>query len=207
MGITVKQATQEDAPFLARMILKSSRAGKKVGLFDFLFDLASEDEILQKLEMLAQTESKSHCHYKNFLIAQLDGENAGTLCSYEPRISNQETFLKAIKEIECCETADNILEAFYNCNFNVPKSTLMFDFMEELPGLVDVGILKALMQKSLLTARLKGYRRAQTIIEIGSLESEMLYKKLGFRVVQQKECEEYRETFGRSGIMLLEIEF
>lgn len=66
MSVTIKQAVADDAPFLAQMILKSSRAGKKVGLFDFLFDMASEEEILSKLEKLTQTESKSHCHYKNF---------------------------------------------------------------------------------------------------------------------------------------------
>ena len=83
----------------------------------------------------------------------------------------------------------------------------MFDYMEELEGFIDVGVLKALMQKSLLTARLKGYRIAQTIIEIGSLESELFYKKLGFHKVTQKECELYKEKFGRAGLMLLATEF
>lgn len=207
MGITIKQATAEDARFLAQMILKSSRAGKKVGLFDFLFQMQEEDAIIEKLEKLTQTTSKSHCHYKNFLIATIDGQNVGTLCSYEPRISNQETFIKALQEIGCCENANEILQAFYDCSFEVRKSTLMFDFMEEADSFVDVGVLKALMQKSLLSARLKGYRRAQTIIEIGSLETEMFYKKLGFSFVEQKECEDYRETFGRNGIMIFEIEF
>jgi len=79
--------------------------------------------------------------------------------------------------------------------------------MEELEGFIDVGVLKELMQKSLLTARLKGYRIAQTIIEIGSLESELFYKTLNFHVVAQKECELYQETFGRLGLMLLATEF
>lgn len=207
MDITIKQAKEEDAPFLAKMILKSSRAGKKVGLFDFLFKMQEEDAILEKLEQLTHTASKSHCHYKNFLIATIDGENVGTICSYEPRISNRETFIKALQEIDCCENADEILQAFYDCSFNIRKSTLMLDFMEESDNFIDVGVLKALMQKSLLSARLKGYRRAQTIIEIGSLEAEMFYKKLGFVFVEQKECEDYREIFGRNGVMLFEIEF
>lgn len=207
MAISVKQATEEDVTFLAQMILKSSRAGKKIGLFDFLFDMGSDDEILKKLEKLTNTTTKSHCHYKNFLIAQIDGKSVGTLCSYEPRISNKDAFIKALEEIGCCENAGDILEPFYSCSFNIRNSTLMFDFMEESDDFVDVGVLKALMQKSLLNARLKGYRRAQTVIEIGSLETEMFYKKLGFRLVEQKECEDYKETFGRNGIMLLEIEF
>ena len=79
--------------------------------------------------------------------------------------------------------------------------------MEELEGFSDVGILKDLMIKSLLTARLKGYRIAQTIVEIGSLEALLFYKKLGFKEVSEIECDLYREKFGRPGLVLLAIEF
>lgn len=207
MNITIKQATAEDVSFIARMILQSSRAGKKDGVFDLLFEGDGDEAILQKLEKLTQTQAKSHCHYKNFLIATVDGKEVGTLCSYEPRISNKETFVKALQEIGCCEVANETLEVFYGCSFDVRNSVLMFDFMEEVEEFLDVGILKALMQKSLLSARLRGYTKAQTIVEIGSLESELLYKKLGFSLIEQKECEEYRELFGRNGISLYEIEF
>lgn len=207
MSIKIKQATIDDTSFLAQMILQSSRAGKKDGLFDLLFATNNDEEILKKLEMLTQTEAKSHCHYKNFLIAQVDGKSVGTLCSYEPRIATKDTFIAALKEIGCSDEINDTLEVVYNCSFDTNKSRLMFDFMEELEGFIDVGVLKALMQKSLLTARLKGYRIVQTIIEIGSLEAEHFYKKLGFKIVNQKECETYRSVFGRAGVMLLAMEF
>lgn len=207
MNITIKQATQKDASFIAQMILQSTRAGKKDGLFDLLFEDDDDATILQKLEKLTQTEAKSHCHYKNFLIATVDGKDVGTLCSYEPRISNQETFLKALEEIGCCEKLNETLEVFYGCSFEIRNSVLMFDFMEEVEDFMDVGVLKALMQKSLLSARLRGYTKAQTIVEIGSLEAELLYEKLGFTQIEQKECEVYRELFGRNGISLYEIGF
>jgi hypothetical protein len=206
MSIKIRQATQEDREFLAKMILQSSRAGKKDGIFDIIFEGKSEEDLLKKLSDLTKTEARSHCHYKNFLIAEMDNKSVGTLCSYEPRISNQETFIKALSEIGC-DDAQESLNVIYSCDFGLNRSTLMFDFMEELEGFIDVGVLKALMQKSLLTARLKGYRIAQTIIEIGSLESELSYKKLGFNVVEQKECELYKEKFGRKGLMLMAIEF
>jgi len=206
MSIKISKATVEDSLFLAQMILQSSRAGKKDGLFDLLFQTNDNKIILERLEKLTTTSSKSHCHYSNFLIAKMDGKSVGTLCSYEPRISTKEAFVKALQEIGCEDSSD-ALEVMYCCDFNLNKRTLMFDFMEELEGFIDVGILKALMQKSLLTARLKGYTIAQTMIEIGSLESELFYKKLGFKVVSQKECELYKEKFGRVGLMLLATEF
>ena len=207
MSIKIRKALIGDAPFLAQMMLQSSRAGKKVGMFDLIFGLKSDRDILDNLESLTQTSAKNHCHFSNFLIAEIDGQCVGSLCSYEPRIATRETFLQALKEIDCDENIDEFLEIQNVCDFNLNTRTLVFDFMEELEGFIDVGVLKALMQKSLLSARLKGYRIAQTMVEIGSLETMMVYKKLGFKEVREKECELYKEKFGRPGLVLLAFEF
>ncbi len=207
MSINIRKAKVEDKTFLAKMILQSSRAGKKFGLFDVIFETKDDDEILLELEKLVNTSVKNHCHFSNFLIAELDGKDVGTLCSYEPRISNKETFIEALQEIGQSGDISKRLEAFYSCDFDINNRVLMFDFMEELEGFIDVGVLKVLMQKSILTARLKGYRIGQTLVEIGSLEAILLYKKLGFVEVESKECELYQEQFGRKGMVLLELEF
>jgi len=206
MNIKIRKAVESDSHFLAQMILQSSRANKKEGIFDLIYQ-TDEKNILNYLEKLTKTTAKNHCHYNNFLIAELDGKSVGTLCSYEPRISTKEAFIDALKESGASENVSEILEVIYICGFDLNKRTLMFDFMEEVDGFLDIGVLKALMQKSLLTARLKGYRIAQTIIEIGSLESKLLYKKLGFKEIKEIECELYREKFGRNGLALLAIEF
>lgn len=207
MDIKIRKAEIKDASFLASMILQSTRAGKKIGLFDFIFKTKTDKELLVCLEKLTTTQAKSQCHYTNFLIAEADGKCVGTLCSYEPRISTTDVFIEAINETSCANITLDDLEILKECDFNLNKRTLMFDFLEEIPGFEDVGILKALMQKSLLTARLKGYRIAQTIVEIGSLEIILDYKKMGFTTTQEKECEMYKEEFGRIGLALMSIEF
>lgn len=207
MAIKIRKASVEDAPFLAQMILQSSRAGKKRGMFDLVFQTNDDKAILEKLEKLTCTAAKNNCHFSNFLIAELDGKDVGTLCSYEPRISTKDTLIDALKELGYGDEVSESLEVFFSCTFELNTRTLMFDYMEELEGFNDVGVLKELMRKSLLTARLKGYRIAQTIIEIGSLESELFYKKQGFKKVDERECELYREKFGRTGLMLMAIEF
>ncbi|MEA1955697.1 MAG: acyl-CoA acyltransferase [Campylobacterota bacterium] len=207
MNIKIRKAELRDSPFLAKMILQSTRAGKKTGIFDMIFETNDDTQMLKKLEALTSTEAKNHCHFNNFLIAELDGISVGTLCSYEPRIATHKVFMDALKEIGCSDTINESLEIIYNCDFEHNNRTLMFDFMEEKKGFIDVGILKALMQKSLLTARLKGYRIAQTVVEIGSMDSILFYKKLGFHKVKEKECELYKEHFGRAGLVLLATEF
>jgi hypothetical protein len=207
MNIKIRKAVTEDASFLAKMILQSTRAGKNNGLFDMIFETNDDQVLLEKIEKLTQTSAKNHCRFDNFLIAELDGQSVGTLCSYEPRIATHEVFKDALLEVGAPQSLNDSLDIIYDCEFNLNRSMLMFDFMEEKEGFIDVGVLKALMQKSLLNARLKGYRIAQTIVEIGSMENILFYKKLGFHEVSQKECESYKEHFGRAGIMLLAIEF
>ena len=207
MSVKVEKAKKEDVPFLAKMMLQSSRAEKAVGLFDYLFNNASDELILQKLEALLQSPKRCYCYYENFLVARIGGEQVGTLCSYEPRIATKERFIEALQESGCDTSVVDRLNVLGECDFDINKRTLMFDFLEEVEGYVDMGILKALMQKSLLTARLKGYRIAQTIVEIGSLETLMFYEKLGFGIKEKHECDSYKEIFGRSGVMLLELDF
>ncbi len=207
MSIKIRKAQIEDAPFLAKMILQSSRAEKKIGMFDLIFGLKSDKETLSNIEKLTKTTAKNHCHFTNFLIAQIDGDDVGTLCSYEPRIATKETFFDALKEIGCDDSNEDFIDILDQCDFHLNNRTLIFDFMEEVDGHMDVGILKSLMQKSLLTARLKGYRIAQTMVEIGSLETLLYYKKLGFKEVNEMKCELYKEKFGRAGLVLLAFEF
>lgn len=207
MSITIRKASLEDTDFLATMILQSTRAGKKLGIFDIIFDVKNDKELLKSIQNLTKTDAKSHCHYTNFLIAELDGQKVGSLCSYEPRISTKQTFIDALEEVGCSDNVSEKLEVLYECDFELNKRTLMFDFMEELEGFIDVGVLKALMHKSLLNARLKGYRIAQAVVEMGSLDTEMYYKKLGFKKIKEKECEGYKELFGRYGFVLFSIEF
>lgn len=205
MSIKIRKALSSDAPFLAQMILKSSRAGKKNGMYDLIF--TTEKNILKNLEKLTSTTAKNSCHYSNFLIAELNGKSVGTLCSYEPRIATRKVFLEALKEIDVDAKDSDFIKILDSCDFKLNTRTLIFDVMEELDGFLDVGILKDLMQKSLLTARLKGYTIAQTIVEIGSLDTLMDYKKLGFKEKESKECELYKEKFGRAGLVLLAYEF
>ncbi|DAB30748.1 MAG TPA: acyl-CoA acyltransferase [Sulfurimonas sp. UBA12504] len=207
MAITIRKATENDSAFLAQMILQSSRAEKIECVFNLIFQTNDTKVLLENIEKLTKTKAKSQCHYSNFLVAESDGKLVGSLCSYEPRISTKQVFLNALLESGCDETVSERLEVLYGCDFDLNNRTLMFDYMEELEGFVDVGVMKALMQKSLLNARLKGYRIAQSIVEIGSLEALLFYRKLGFTKVQEKECELYKEKFGRAGLVLLAIEF
>lgn len=203
MDMKIRKATEADSELLAWAMMESSRAGKQVGLFDLIFTPSDDAQLLESLGRLSMTETKSYCHYSNFIVAEVGGVAAGVLCGYEPRIATHEIFSQALDELGYSEGYEERIAAYLLCKPEIGKQTWVLDFMEEKPEFQSLEIVKELINKSLLTARLKGYRQAQTMIEIGSIETQMAYEKLGFSVQDEKRADLYRETFGRAGIKRL----
>ncbi len=205
MNIKIRKATENDAPFLVQSMLESSRSGKKKGVFDVIFDTMDKKVLLQRLEKLTTTKTKSFCHFSNFLIATVDGTDAGSLCGYEPRLATYEIFTKAMGELGCDGSYEERLLSYRQVEPQFDKKTFLLDFMAVKDEFHEFSILKELVQKSLLTARLKGYRIVQTMVEIGSVETIMVYKKLGFTEIDERRDKHYEEEYGRPGIVRLQI--
>lgn len=206
MTISVRKATDADCEIVALALLEGSRAGKKIGYFDLVFNTSDDIQLINNLKRLCSTTTKSYCHYSNFFVAVVNNESVGAVCGYEPRIATDEIFAKALEEIGFDESYHERIAAYLLCEPEVDNKTWVLDFMMTKNEYKSLEILKELVGKSMLTARLKGYRKVQTMIEIGSVETEMIYKKLGFHVIDEKRSEYYREQFDRPGIMRLQLE-
>lgn len=205
MSITVRKASESDVDIVSQALLEGSRAGKKIGLFDLVFNTSDDTVLLGYLNRLVLATTKSYCHFSNFFIALSGSERIGAICGYEPRIATHEIFSKALEEIGFDESYHERIAAYLLCEGDVDNKTWVLDFIMAKNPFQSFEILKELVGKSMLTARLKGYRKVQTSVEIGSVETEMIYKKLGFTVLDEKRSEYYKEQFGRPGIMRLQM--
>ena len=205
MNVKIRKATEKDAPFLAKSMLDSSRSGKKKGLFDVVFNTSETKTVVERLVKLATTQTKNYCHFSNFLIATVDGVDAGSLCGYEPRIATYEIFTKAMAELDCDGSYEDRLASYRQVEPQFDKKTFLLDFMAVKDEYHEFSVLKELVQKSLLTARLKGYRMVQTMVEIGSVEAILVYKKLGFNEIDERRSALYEAEYGRPGIVRLQI--
>jgi ribosomal protein S18 acetylase RimI-like enzyme len=201
MAIKIRNATADDAPLLAWAIMEGSRAGKSVGLFDVIFQPSDDAALQETLSKLVTAPTKSYCHYSNFIIAETGGEAVGVLCGYEPRIAPREIFSKALSEVGIDESYIERIAGYLLCVPEIDRQTWVLDFIVEKPGHESFEVLKDMVQKSLLTARLKGYRKVQTMVEIGSKQNQLIYEKLGFSFEGEKRSDYYKELFGRPGIM------
>lgn len=206
MSIKVRKANVNDVAFLAWAVLESSRSGKKLGIFDLIFEESKDAILLEKIALLLQSKNKSYVHLSNFMVAEVDGKDSAALCGYEPRHATSEAFSKALEEVGVESTYEARIASYLLCKSELDIKTWVLDFIEVVEGVNELAVIKALIQKSLLTARLMGYRKTQTMIEIGSTETEILYKKLGFHFLDEKRSSYFEATFGRPGISRFQME-
>ncbi|WP_345989406.1 acyl-CoA acyltransferase [Sulfurimonas sp. HSL1-2] len=205
MNPSVRKATESDAGIVAEAILTSSRAGKKIGIFDLIFETSDDALLLEQLSALVRTATKSYCHYSNFLLAVSGSEVAGTICGYEPRVATHDVFTQALAEIGVDEGYQERIATYLLVKPEIDRQTWVVDFMTVIEGHEPLPVFAELIKKSLLSARLKGYRKAQTMVEIGSSDAQILYEKLGFEVIDEKRSELYADQFGRAGIKRLQM--
>ena len=66
MKVTVRKASEADTVIICKALLESSRAGKQVGLFDFVFQTSNDTQLLDYLQRLTTVQTKCYCHYSNF---------------------------------------------------------------------------------------------------------------------------------------------
>lgn len=202
--IDVKKAGLSDIGFLASCILKSSRAGRSKGIFDLIFGNNDDERILAALQSLIASDIKSYCHYSNFLVAFVNGQAVGSVCSYEPRIATLELLGQALAKLGYEEKFEEYASMVSLCSFGADKRTWMLDFLVENDSQSDLSIARELLKKSLLTASLKGYRIVHAVLDVGYIDSMLVYKKLGFKNIDEKRCDVFEESYGRNAIALLE---
>lgn len=196
--MNIRTATAEDSEFISWAILESSRSGKEKGLFDLIFSPAGD--VNKSLQMLIKNDIKTICHYSNFLIAEVDGKPAGALCGYDGYRISWENMTAALEGMGCQGDYMDRIAAYFSCEPHIEKNTYVLDFMVTKDEFRGLGVVKELVKKVLLTARLKGFRKAQTNIEIGAIEAQLAYEKMGFTKLEEKKSDYYLNEFSRMGI-------
>lgn len=203
--ISIRKATADDSQFLAKLMLKSTRSGQKIGIFDLIFDSKNELELLEKLTLLITSNAKIYCHYSNFLIASIDDKDMGTLCNYEPRIATSVILEESLIDVGMSNKYMQSAEMVSSCLLQTDKRVWMFDFFAIEETHRGLEILNALLKKSLLTASLKGYRIVRTVVKSDAVDMILLYKKVGFTLLLKERCEFLQDDFVYGGVSLLEM--
>lgn len=208
-NIVIRQATENDAPFLAKAIIIAGRAHVKRGIWEVILG-GSEQECQSFLELLTVTSMPHLFHYTCYLVAEVDGQMAGIVGGYDAKTHGQDRMQQAMPEVfkrmGVTSTAPSLSEQASNVLSCIPgpaENAWIIDSVATLSEYRRMGISQTLLSSILETGKVKGFGKAQINMYIGNKPAQTLYEKVGFKVVSEKNCLDFESEIGSPGMLCL----
>ncbi|MGA2879685.1 MAG: GNAT family N-acetyltransferase [Bryobacteraceae bacterium] len=210
----IRRGRADDAEFLASVMFSASRAHLARGLWDLIIG-ADEAGCLDYLRRLALAEPRSLYHYESFLIAEIAGEPAAALCGFETgskhtaaweivgdAMSNVQRDL-GWTEVNAAASYQRVGPVWAACMPPDIGADFAIESVATLPQYRRRGIISGLIDEVLLQARQRGCNLAQITTYIGNNAAQSAYEKSGFRVLDEKRCNEVEKILGVPGFVRL----
>jgi ribosomal protein S18 acetylase RimI-like enzyme len=201
----IRPARPEDAKFIARNILASQRGPLPRGWFDIALGW-DEPQCLAFVEKLATVRAVSWWHVSQFIVAEVDGEPAASLCALPA--SGTRAAVRAALEEAAAETglgADELMAIFRrggytaNCWVQGGEGEWLIEHVATLPGYRGRGLVQALLARALAAGKEAGFARASISFLIGNEVAERSYAKAGFVFAEEKRDPAFEALTGSPG--------
>ncbi len=209
MDLKVRNATANDARFLAWLILTSGRAHVKRGIWEVVLNQA-EDGCLRFLELLTITDTPHLFHHSCFLIAEAEGRPVSGLGGYD---ADTLGYLRLVESLPAVylkldapppkEMAGGKPPRITACIPPSVQGAWVIDSVATLPAFRRQGIVDKLLDSILDAGRKKGYRQAQISIYIGNIPAQRAYEKHGFRLLDEWPDPYFEKEIGSPGMARL----
>ena len=196
MNIVIRRATEKDKDFVIRAILESEKSGSDIISYCAIFNINENTfkEILSKI-LDENIEGQELC-LSNFLIADVDGENAATISAW---IENEEGMASNViksnllmyfmDRATLLNAAPNIsLMNEVNITRDIRALQIECVFTEEKfrgNGLVKQLIKEHILQKQNAKA---DFDKAQIILLKNNASAIRSYEKAGFTIAAENHC-------------------
>lgn len=202
---TLRPARAEDAGFIARNILPSQRGPRPRGWFDIALGWP-EPQCLAFVERIAVARQKSWWHVSHFLVAEVDGQPAASLCAL-PAAGTGVAARAAIAEVAGqaglneSELAAIFRRGAYssNCWVQGGEGEWLIEHVATLPAYRGRGLMQALIEHALDQGRAAGFSQASISFLIGNDPAERSYAKAGFVFAEEKRDPAFEALTGAPG--------
>jgi GNAT superfamily N-acetyltransferase len=202
---TIRPARAEDAGFIARNILPSQRGPKPRGWFDIALGWP-EPQCVAFIERIAVAKQKSWWHVSHFLVAEVDGEPAASLCAL-PAAGIGVAARAAIAEVAGeAGLSESELAAIFrrgayssNCWVQGGEGEWLLEHVATLPAYRGRGLVQALIEVALDQGRAAGFKQASISFLIGNDLAERSYAKAGFVFAEEKRDPSFEAIAGAPG--------
>ncbi|MBU0675443.1 MAG: GNAT family N-acetyltransferase [Proteobacteria bacterium] len=210
MTVTIRPANNDDALFLAKMMLASGRGHVSRSIWEHILG-CTEQEALVFLQLLAITATPHLLHHSCYLIAEQDGKPAASLCGYDPKTMGFDAFKKAMPEVVpilgwsdsehqvALSRADKILPSlpvYQDGAWLMDNGATQAEYRRQ-------GVFGQLIEAICQLGRDRGYPKAQVNLFLGNEPAIHAYQKSGFVVLEEKPDEFFEKMICAPGMLSL----
>jgi ribosomal protein S18 acetylase RimI-like enzyme len=204
--VTTRAARAADVPFLAWVMLAASRSHLPRGAWDLMLD-APDDVCLEFLGRMASAEPATFCHWRAFVIAEVDGEPAAALAGFDPGAladpvpAIEHTLSTLGWTSEDVERGNERLAPFFTCVPQWTRGLWRVEWVATRPERRRRGLVERLLMEILGAGARDGYRTAQLFVFVGNAPAIAVYEKNGFRVDHDRRDPRFETALGCPGML------
>jgi GNAT superfamily N-acetyltransferase len=200
----IRPAVPDDASEVTRLIYIAGRSHVQTSIYDLMFP-GSMEEKLEKLHGLYTADTRSWFHYSHFLVSEVDGKVAGTLCGYSERESGDHKIMEAFVEMGMSREEGiafmQRMQAFFRVYPKHPDDAWVIESVAVFENYRGHGIIQPLLREILETGRRRGFRHAELGMLIGNAPAQRAYEKVGFTAADENIDREFEKIFASPGIV------
>lgn len=198
----IRPACASDADFLAWAILASQRGHVGRGWLDIALGL-SETETLGFTRRLALARTRSWWHLSTFLVADVDGVAAATLCAVPAREAAASA-REALQEVGVGMGVDLAAvrqrgSYVSDCWMEGGQEAWLIEHVATRPDHRGRGLAPALLKHVIAAGKQNSCSKAQITLLIGNVSAERSYLKAGFRFAEEKRGLAFEAVTGSPG--------
>ena len=157
--MNIRDATAEDAPFLAQAVVGADRGHTGIGSWDHAFP-GDERDRLRLLEAIIRSDHPSYLNWSIFLIADVDAAPVATVATFVPARLPVSTFDTACRNVIGDAATDRMLQqpAWSRDFFAVvePSDALRLEWVYTHPSVRRQGVSGQLIDEALRRGAVEG---------------------------------------------------
>jgi len=213
MSGVIREASPDDAPFLAWVMQEAGRSHLPRGVWDLAMP-DSEDERLDMLATLATTKIVHFGHWTRFLISEVDGEPAAALSAYDPALHGGqhiglgfgEAFRRMAWSDERIAEFGRNQAPFGSLGFPTPDGFWVVEWVATRVPFRGRGLVQALLLEVLERGREAAYGRAQIGYFLGNTPAQRAYEKAGFKWIDEYRHPDWEAAMGTPGVARMHLD-
>ena len=211
MTTPIRNATREDAPFLAEIVQLAARSHVAKGLWDIALPDSEPSARLHAIEATLTTDEPSWCHYSNFVVAEVEEQPAAALSAFatdDPSFLPMHLALIAgfeavgLDEAQVGEALGRML-VFMTCHVDDQPNAWVVEWVATLDSFRRRGLVRELLEFVLARGGEREHPLAQIGILIGNTSAQSAYESVGFALEFEKTSDEFEEAIGSPGLARL----